>query len=96
MTRARLSVLGAAIASAFLFGPAHVEAKAQPKPSELIETYDAVDSMCGEVGSPATKAAACEERDKLSVRIKAQGWCKGRPGQAPVDYRWHECGPKSL
>jgi hypothetical protein len=82
-------------ASVLLFeGP--VEANPQPKPSSLIETYDTLDGMCGEVGQPVSSATACQERDKLKITLKAQGWCKGKAGQASADYRWHECGPKSL
>jgi hypothetical protein len=82
-------------ASVLLFeGPA--KANPQPKPSSLIETYDTLDGMCGEVGQPVSSATACQERDKLKITLKAQGWCKGKAGQASADYRWHECGPKSL
>lgn len=87
-----VAVLGAALFCA----TAQAAAKPQPRPSTLIESYDTMDTLCGEVGSPTTQAAACEQRDKLYPLIKAQGWCKGRVGQAPTDRRWHACGPKSL
>lgn len=93
--RVRLPMFLVALALSLSFGTARVEAKAQPRPSDLTETYDTVDRMCGEVGSPATQAAACAERDKLYALIKARGWCKGRIGQAPADGTWHECGSKS-
>jgi len=82
----------AALVAGFQFAPLRVEAKAPPKPSDLIETYETMDRMCGETGSPLSSATACEQRDRLYGPIKAQGWCKGRSGQAPADYRWHACG----
>lgn len=95
-TQARRFMSLATVALALLAagGPA-AAANVQPRPSGLIETYDTLDGMCGEVGQPLSRATACQERDKLSIGLKAQGWCKGRAGQATADYRWHTCGPKS-
>jgi hypothetical protein len=67
-------------------------AKVQPRPADLIETYDTMDQLCGETGSPVSAATACEQREKIYPAIKAQGWCNGRIGQLPADYRWHACG----
>src|SRR4051794_4029567 len=92
--RAGLPVL--AVAAGFqLATPPGVEAKPLPKPSDLIETYDTMDRMCGETGSPVSAATACEQRDRLYGSIKALGWCKGRTGQAQADFRWHTCGRAS-
>jgi hypothetical protein len=89
--RGGLLVLGTTVLAGLLSGLTRVEAKAEPKPAELIETYDTMDQLCGETGSPVSAATACEQRDKLYTTIKAQGWCKGRIGQVPADYRWHAC-----
>ena len=88
-------VLAAAIA-ATIISPALSQAKPPPRPAGLMESFDAVDTMCGEVGSPVTQATSCAERDKLRAIIKLQGWCKGRGGQSESDRQWHRCGPKSL
>jgi hypothetical protein len=75
---------------------ARAETAPHARPSGLLETYDTMDGMCRQEGSPVTQATSCAERDKLYVIIKAQGWCKGRSGQTGPDRRWQPCGPKSL
>ena len=87
-------MLGGAVAAGFLPGSPH--AKPAPKPSDLMDTHDTLDTMCGETGSPVSAATACEQRDKLKAAIKAQGWCKGKTGQDSADQKWHACGRGSL
>ena len=90
--RADLRVVAVAIVAGVVLGTARLEAKALPKTSELIETYETMDRMCAETGSPVSAATACEQRDRLYGAIKAQGWCKGKIGQASADHQWHPCG----
>jgi hypothetical protein len=94
--RARFKFLGVAVAAGCVFGAGRLAAKVQPKPSDLMETHDTLDRMCGETGSPVAAATACEQRDKIKATIKAQGWCKGRRGQEAADHQWHACGRGSL
>jgi hypothetical protein len=83
-------------AAGFVSATIGAQSKSPAKPADLIETYDTMDQLCGEIGSPVSAATACEQRDKLYVTIKAQGWCKGRTGQVAADRRWHLCGRGGL
>ena len=69
-------------------------AKPMPRPSDLIETYETLDSLCGEVGAPVSSASACEQRDRAYARIKAEGWCKAKQREGAARLQCRACGPR--
>ena len=85
-----------AVLLALLLLQAH-PALAAPKPNGLIADWTRLNSLCrgGSGDDPATMKA-CGERDALTPRIEAAGWCYGQKGQFGYQYRWHACTARSL
>lgn len=85
------------LALAILVGLQAYPAWAAPKPGEMIAEWTRLNSLCrgGSGDNPATMKA-CGERDALTPRIEAAGWCYGQNGQSGYQYQWHACTARSL
>jgi hypothetical protein len=79
------------VAALSVAAPRTAVSKNAGRPSDQIELHDTLEDLCRGVGSPQAALAACNELDRLYPRIRAQGWCKTRPGQRPSERRWHAC-----
>ena len=64
---------------------------AAQKPAELLHEWDLANEACRDGSGEHATAAACELRDISDRKIKATGWCYGRPGEVQAQMNWHPC-----
>ena len=66
------------------------------KVKALLDLWASLNSRCRGTEGGQPGATVCEERTKVDLELKSQGWCYGREGEAGYQSYWHICGATSL
>lgn len=78
-------------------GPNYFPSEASNADAKLMEQAAVEEVNCrGGSGDSAQTMAACDRRDSAFDRVIERGWCRGKDGEANVDYTWHACTPTSI
>lgn len=61
-------------------------------PFRIISQWQDENGRCrGGVGDSSQTWKACDRREAIGAKLKAVGWCYGRPGEAGYQMSWHRC-----
>lgn len=63
----------------------------------LVELWNDANDRCrGGAGDSSKTLAACEERERIGIKLTRLGHCHGKNDQISADMRWHKCNTDSI
>lgn len=63
--------------------------------AQLLSAWSVANSECRGGSDPAKVERVCREREQLSARLEARGYCYGKRGEFGYQATWHRCTPSS-
>lgn len=96
MSRAIPALVAVFAITSVWVSPAVAQVDRRPTDQQLVAAWQDANTRCrGGSGATAAVEVACRQREAISARLEARGYCYGKQNEYGFEAAWHRCTPTS-